>query len=243
MSSHAPTKRELREQRRADRLAAEQAAAAKAARRRRGWHPRRRGRPRRGRRRRSPSPLTSSSDKPAAATPRRARHRSLFAGIPEHNGVLGDPKAPSPSPSTSTCSARSAPRRPHDRCRRSSRLRQDRQGQAPGAHAALHRPGLGPRRQGRRRRRAAGPAVAVPGDVLRQPGRGELRLRDRRLPAPGRGGRGRERGGRARPGRQRVRAGRASTRANADARSSASTRRRRSRSRAATGRPAWSARP
>jgi protein-disulfide isomerase len=92
MSSHAPTKRELREQRRAARLAAEQAAAAQEARRRRGWIL-------------AGAAglaavavvlavaLTSSSDKPTTAgsiTPAP----SIFAGIPEHNGVLGDPKAP-----------------------------------------------------------------------------------------------------------------------------------------------------
>jgi protein-disulfide isomerase len=92
MSSHAPTKRELREQRRAARVAAEQAAAARDARRRRGWI--------------LAGAiglaavavvlavvLTSSSDKPTSAgsiTPAP----SIFAGIPEHNGVLGDPKAP-----------------------------------------------------------------------------------------------------------------------------------------------------
>jgi protein-disulfide isomerase len=92
MSSHAPTKRELREQRKAARLAAEQAAAAKDARRRRSWNL-------------AGAAglatvgvvlavvLTSSSDQPpasASVTPAS----SLFAGIPEHNGVLGDPKAP-----------------------------------------------------------------------------------------------------------------------------------------------------
>jgi protein-disulfide isomerase len=92
MSSHAPTKRELREQRRAARLAAEQAAAANEARRRRGWIL-------------AGAAglaavavvlavvLTSSSDKPPATTT-VASASSLFAGIPEHNGVLGDPKAP-----------------------------------------------------------------------------------------------------------------------------------------------------
>ena len=92
MSSQAPTKRELREQRRADRLAAEQAAAAKDARRRRGWIL-------------AGAAglaavavvlavtLTSSSDKPPATTTVTSAS-SLFAGIPEHNGVLGDPKAP-----------------------------------------------------------------------------------------------------------------------------------------------------
>jgi protein-disulfide isomerase len=92
MSSQAPTKRELREQRRADRLAAEQATAAKDARRRRGWIL-------------AGAAglaavavvlavtLTSSSDKPPATTTVTSAS-SLFAGIPEHNGVLGDPKAP-----------------------------------------------------------------------------------------------------------------------------------------------------
>jgi protein-disulfide isomerase len=92
MSSHAPTKRELREQRRAARLAAEQAAAAKEARRRRGWIL-------------AGAAglaavavvlavvLTSSSDK-APATTSVTPASSVFAGIPEHNGVLGDPKAP-----------------------------------------------------------------------------------------------------------------------------------------------------
>jgi protein-disulfide isomerase len=92
MSSQAPTKRELREQRRAARLAAEQAAAAKDARRRRGWIL-------------AGAAglaavavvlavtLTSSSDKTPAATSVTSAS-SLFAGIPEHNGVLGDPKAP-----------------------------------------------------------------------------------------------------------------------------------------------------
>ena len=86
--SHALTKRELREQRRAERQAAEAAARARASRRRRllqlgaavalaavvlvG------------------AIVISSSggDKPAAPSP------GLLAGIPEHNGVLGDPKAP-----------------------------------------------------------------------------------------------------------------------------------------------------
>jgi protein-disulfide isomerase len=91
MSTHAPTKRELREQRRAARLAAEHAVAAKAARRRRGWIL-------------AAAAgvaavavvlavaLTSSSGQPAGAPVTPAS--SLFAGIPEHGGVLGDPKAP-----------------------------------------------------------------------------------------------------------------------------------------------------
>ncbi len=93
MSSHAPTKRELREQRRAARLAAEQAAASKAARRRRGWML-------------AGAAglaavavvlavvLTSSSDKSPATTADVTPASSIFAGIPEHNGVLGDPSAP-----------------------------------------------------------------------------------------------------------------------------------------------------
>jgi protein-disulfide isomerase len=92
MSSHAPTKRELREQRKAARLAAEQAAAAKDARRRRGWIL-------------AGAAglaavavvlavaLTSSSDK-SPTTASVASASSLFDGSPEHNGVLGDPKAP-----------------------------------------------------------------------------------------------------------------------------------------------------
>ena len=241
MSSHAPTKRELREQRRAARLAAEQASAAKDARRRRGWIL-------------AGAAglaavavvlavaLTSSSDKPPAVSSVAAAS-SLFAGIPEHNGVLGDPKAPVTvteylDPQCPICDEASTEHAPAAR----ARLRQDRQGQAPGAHAALHRPGLGPCRQGRRRRRASGPPVAVPGDVLRQPGRGELRLRDRRVPAPGRrlppaSTR------RPRWARPTARSRRAACRSPTPTRrSSASTRRPRSRSPAVTGRRAWSAR-
>jgi protein-disulfide isomerase len=92
MPSHAPTKRELREQRRAARLAAEHATAAREARRRRGWILAGAG---------GLAAvavvlavvLTSSSDKPPTST-NVASASSLFAGIPEHNGVLGDPKAP-----------------------------------------------------------------------------------------------------------------------------------------------------
>jgi protein-disulfide isomerase len=87
------TKRQLREQRRAERLAAEQADAAATARRRRAW--------------RllavaglavvvvAIAALASSSGggKPAAATP-PAQAVTMFDGIQEHNGVLGDPKAP-----------------------------------------------------------------------------------------------------------------------------------------------------
>ncbi len=90
MSSSTLTKRELRDQRRAERQAAEAAAAASATRRRRlgllG----------------AAAALAaivviaaafvSSSGSPAAKPKPVAS--SLFTGIPEHDGVLGDPKAP-----------------------------------------------------------------------------------------------------------------------------------------------------
>jgi len=83
------TKRELREQRRAHRLAAEQAAVAADTRRRRLW--------------RlgiaagvaailvaTAAAVSSSNDAP----PPTANAASIVAGIPESNGVLGDPNAP-----------------------------------------------------------------------------------------------------------------------------------------------------
>jgi protein-disulfide isomerase len=89
MSSSTLTKRELREQRRAERQAAEAAEAA------------------RDRRRRLfqlgaaaglalvavvvAVALSSSSGTPKTPAPTKS---TLFAGIPEHNGVLGNPKAP-----------------------------------------------------------------------------------------------------------------------------------------------------
>jgi protein-disulfide isomerase len=94
MSTHSPTKRELREQRRAERLAAQDAAKKQAARRRGAWllaaaagvavvavaaaaalshH--------------SAKPATTASGSVTSAA-------AMFAGIPEHDGVLGDPKAP-----------------------------------------------------------------------------------------------------------------------------------------------------
>lgn len=95
MSSHASSKRQQREQRRAERLAAEQAAAAKAARRRRGWILA------------GAAGLaafavilavvltSSSSDKSSGGGAGSiASAPSVFAGIPERNGVLGDPSAP-----------------------------------------------------------------------------------------------------------------------------------------------------
>jgi protein-disulfide isomerase len=98
MSTDSPTKRELREQRRAERLVAEQATAARATRRRRVWlllgavgvaavavaaavviS--------------SSSSSSTSSDKAARGSSVTSA-ASMFAGIPEKNGVLGDPKAP-----------------------------------------------------------------------------------------------------------------------------------------------------
>jgi protein-disulfide isomerase len=88
--SHALTKRELRDQRRAARQAAELAAASRARRRRRLWQ------------------LAASLGLAVAVvgvaiavssggdTPSRSPSQAaaLFAGIPEHNGVVGDPSAP-----------------------------------------------------------------------------------------------------------------------------------------------------
>jgi protein-disulfide isomerase len=87
------TKRELREQRRAERVAAERAEAAAATRRRRAW------------RLLAATGLavvvagvaaiasSSGGDTETPATP-PAQAASLFDGIEEHGGVLGDPKAP-----------------------------------------------------------------------------------------------------------------------------------------------------
>jgi protein-disulfide isomerase len=89
--SHAMTKRELREQRRAERQAAEQAAQAQATRRRRllqlggavglaavvlaiGIV------------------VSSGGGSDKAASPQQSA--AALSGIAEHNGVLGDPKAP-----------------------------------------------------------------------------------------------------------------------------------------------------
>src|SRR5215207_177513 len=91
MSTQSPTKRELREQRRAARVAAEQAAKKQESRRRGAWLLA------------AAAGLavvavaiaavvSSSHDtpRPVSVTPAA----SIFAGIPEHDGVLGDPKAP-----------------------------------------------------------------------------------------------------------------------------------------------------
>jgi protein-disulfide isomerase len=87
--SDALTKRELREQRRAQRQAAERAAAAHALRRRRLWQLA------------GAAGLAvavvlvaavlSSSGSPSASP---AQAATLVRGIPEHNGVLGNPGAP-----------------------------------------------------------------------------------------------------------------------------------------------------
>jgi protein-disulfide isomerase len=86
------TKRQLREQRRAERVAAERAEAASAARRTRAW------------RLLAAAAVaaavvvvavlvSSGGGKSAASTP-SAQAVTLFDGIEEHNGVLGDPNAP-----------------------------------------------------------------------------------------------------------------------------------------------------
>ena len=93
--STTPTKHELREQRRAARHEAERAQAAREARRRRAWR------------------LAAVAggavvavviavavsaaggpDQPSGAATGGAEATALFDGIPEHDGVLGDPKAP-----------------------------------------------------------------------------------------------------------------------------------------------------
>jgi protein-disulfide isomerase len=87
--SHALTKRQLRDQRRAERQAAERAATTRAVRRRRLWQ------------------LAASAGLAVAVVgvavamsstgdTRRSPSQAaaLFAGIPERGGVLGDPSAP-----------------------------------------------------------------------------------------------------------------------------------------------------
>ncbi len=170
--SHALTKRELREQRSAQRRAAEQAEAAHAL------------RLKRLRRLAIAAGLavavlavaiSVSSSNDTKRSPADAA--ALFAGIPEHGGVLGDPSAPVTVTEyvdlqCPICAEASRATLPAV----DPRLRAHRQGQAAGAHAALHRPRFGARGPRRRRRRAPGPAVAVPGGVLR-------RARRRRTPA------------------------------------------------------------
>lgn len=93
--STTPTKRELREQRRAAPSEAERAQAAREARRRRAW-------------RLAAlagvavvavviAAAVSSAggpDQPSGPATGGAEAAALFDGIPEHNGVLGDPNAP-----------------------------------------------------------------------------------------------------------------------------------------------------
>jgi protein-disulfide isomerase len=81
------------ERRRAARLAAQQAGAARERRIRRLW--------RLGAAAAAAVVLvvagiavSSSGGKPATVTPSSGSSSTLFAGIPEHGGVLGDPKAP-----------------------------------------------------------------------------------------------------------------------------------------------------
>src|SRR5689334_11453311 len=91
--SHAFTKRELREQRRAERQAAERAIAARGRQRRRLYQ--------------LGATLglaavvvavaiavSSGGGNGAGASRSPSQAAALFAGIPEHNGVLGDPHAP-----------------------------------------------------------------------------------------------------------------------------------------------------
>jgi protein-disulfide isomerase len=93
--STTPTKRELREQRRAARREAERAQAAREARRRRAW------------RLAAVAGVavvavviavavsaSGGPDQPSGPATGGAEAAALFAGIPEHDGVLGDPNAP-----------------------------------------------------------------------------------------------------------------------------------------------------
>jgi protein-disulfide isomerase len=88
--SHAMTKRQLREQRRAERQAAERAAASRARRRRRLWQLAGAG----GLAIAvvAVAVAVSSSGDNTQRSPAQAA--SLLRGIPEHRGVLGDPSAP-----------------------------------------------------------------------------------------------------------------------------------------------------
>ena len=98
----------------------------------------------------------------AARKPPRRRPRtsapSLFAGIPEHDGVLGDPKAPLTVTEYVDLQCPICAEASH--ARRCRRYRSDyvRTGKVKlaGAHAALHRPRLRARRPGGRRRERQG---------------------------------------------------------------------------------------
>ena len=135
-----PTKRELREQRRTARREAERAQAAREARRRRAW---RLGAVAAVAVVAVVIAVAVSSSGGSTEPPQDsggAEAAALFRGIPERNGVLGDPDAPL----TLTefvdlqcpfCARVSDDHAAHDR----RRLRAQRQGQARGAHAALPR--------------------------------------------------------------------------------------------------------
>ena len=93
MSTHPTlTKRELREQRRAERLAAERAEAAAGARRVRAW--RLLGALAASAAVVAVAVAVSSGGAERPATPAVPPQASLFAGLPEQGGVLGDPDAP-----------------------------------------------------------------------------------------------------------------------------------------------------
>ena len=178
--SHAIPKRQLREQRRAERQAKEAAERARATRKRRLFQ--------------LGGALglaavvlvaaiaisSSGGTKPAAPSP------GLLAGIPEHNGVLGAPNAKTTvtefvdlqCPICAKASQTVVPPIIRDYVRPGDVKLQARTLSFIGPDSVARRPGG-------RRCRAAGSAVAVPGDVLRQAGRGELGLRHRRLPALG----------------------------------------------------------
>jgi protein-disulfide isomerase len=89
MSTHTPTKRELREQRRAARREAERAMAAREARRRRAWQL---GGVALVAAIAVVAAVAISSSSGTPSTPRGGS--ALFEGISEHDGVLGDPDAP-----------------------------------------------------------------------------------------------------------------------------------------------------
>ena len=182
--SSSITKRELREQRRAERQAAEAADAA---------HHRRRRRPCIG------AVAVSRSSSPSRRSPRRPAHAqvppaksSLFAGIPEHDGVLGDPKAPVTvtefldlqCPICAEASKQTLPRLVNDYVRTGKVKLQLRTLHFLGPDSVrAARAAAGAQAQGR-----LWPFVEA---FYAAQGQRELGLRDRRLPALGGQGRGR----------------------------------------------------
>jgi protein-disulfide isomerase len=88
--SQTMTKRQLREQRRAERQAAERAATSRARRRRRQWQLA--GAAGLAVAVVAVAVVVSSSGDSAERSPAQAA--SLLRGVPEHDGVLGDPSAP-----------------------------------------------------------------------------------------------------------------------------------------------------